>query len=82
MPHAIVRKDQRTACSLTEEEFNSLEVILEQVKSLADLIAPEYHDVEHAGTLTCLNVIMEKCDEASRILHEADARGTQGGEHG
>lgn len=65
--------------TISGDEYNELEIILEQIAGLTDLIR-DHADVEgDAGTMTALNLIVERSGKASELLSAAQCRRTAPG---
>ena len=62
----------RQGCFLTEEHFNRLDLVLEQIDGLVELLFERLQsEIEQDGpAMTAYNVIKEKVEQAARIADD------------
>lgn len=65
--------------TISGDEYNELEIILEQIAGLTDLIRDHAHVEGDAGTMTALNLIVDRSEKASELLGAAQRRRTASG---
>jgi hypothetical protein len=74
MLKAITRVDRQ--CILSEEQFNQLGCIFEQIGDLVEMVRT-HAGIESARgpAVTCLNLILEKAEQADKITAAGFAAG-------